>query len=139
MRTFVLVAVCLLPPLAVSATKKAVHKTSTHKASTKKASTKKTALKSRKRRSKTAQTWRNRQQAPSPERYKEIQQALADKGYLKATPSGVWDSESVEALRRFQQDQNLESSGKLDSISLIALGLGPKRDAPAVTPPNARP
>ena len=139
MRTFVLVAVCLLPLLAVSATKKAVHKTSTHKASTKKASTKKTALKSRKRRSKTAQTWRNRQQAPSPQRYKEIQQALADKGYLKATPSGVWDSESVEALRRFQQDQNLESSGKLDSISLIALGLGPKRDAPAVTSPNARP
>jgi len=73
--------------------------------------------------------WRSMQRAPSPERYKEIQQALANKGYLQtASPNGIWDSNSVEALKKFQQDQNLGASGKIDSLSLIALGLGPRRD-----------
>lgn len=71
-------------------------------------------------------TWRSAQPAPTPDRYKEIQEALARKGYLHEDPSGVWDQNSIEALRRFQQDQNLQASGKLDSLSIIALGLGPK-------------
>jgi hypothetical protein len=77
---------------------------------------------------------RPRQLQPTPERYKEIQQALAGKGYLKSEPSGTWNQESMDALRRFQQDQNINASGKIDSLSLIALGLGPKR-ATSVTPP----
>jgi peptidoglycan hydrolase-like protein with peptidoglycan-binding domain len=71
-------------------------------------------------------TWHSAQAAPTPERYKEIQQALAQKGYLHGEPTGVWNQDSMDALRRFQHDQNLESTGKLDSLSLIALGLGPK-------------
>lgn len=70
--------------------------------------------------------WRPGQTAPTPDRYKEIQEALARKGYLHGEASGVWDKGSADALRRFQQDQNLEASGKLDSLSIIALGLGPK-------------
>jgi hypothetical protein len=66
------------------------------------------------------------QTAPTPDRYKEIQQALVQKGYLHGEPSGQWNQDSMEALRRFQHDQNLAPSGKLDSLSLIALGLGPK-------------
>jgi len=63
---------------------------------------------------------------------------LASKGYLdSATPSGVWDTSSVEALKKFQQDQSLEPSGKLNSLSLIALGLGPRRDQQP--PPPAQP
>jgi peptidoglycan hydrolase-like protein with peptidoglycan-binding domain len=77
-------------------------------------------------------SWRSTQRTPTPERYKEIQQALAAKGYLSSeSPNGVWDSTSVDALKRFQQDQNLEPSGKIDSLSLIGLGLGPRRDSPA--------
>jgi hypothetical protein len=84
----------------------------------------------------TVQSWRSTQRTPTPDRYKEIQQALASKGYLQpASPSGVWDTSSVEALKKFQQDQNLEPSGKLDSLSLIALGLGPKHDQ-APPPPQ---
>jgi peptidoglycan hydrolase-like protein with peptidoglycan-binding domain len=71
--------------------------------------------------------------APTPERYIEIQQALIDKGYLEGPATGVWGAESVAALKKFQQDQNLEPSGKLDSLSLITLGLGPRRD-PAGSP-----
>ena len=74
-------------------------------------------------------TWRNRQLAPSPERYKEIQGALAAKGYLKPEDAnGSWNQASVDALTRFQSEQNLGSTGKINSLSLIALGLGPRHD-----------
>jgi peptidoglycan hydrolase-like protein with peptidoglycan-binding domain len=96
----------------------------------KKVTSKKTAAKRRSTtRKPVVASWRNTQKAPTPERYKEIQQALASKGYLESgKPSGVWDTSSVEALKKFQADQSLEPSGKLDSLSLIGLGLGPKRD-----------
>jgi peptidoglycan hydrolase-like protein with peptidoglycan-binding domain len=77
-------------------------------------------------------TWRNRQTAPTEERYKQIQDALVAKGFLSPeAATGQWGAESVDALKRFQSAQNLEATGKLDSLSLIAMGLGPKRDAPA--------
>ena len=80
-------------------------------------------------------TWRNRQAAPTPERYKEIQQALAAKGYLDPeAATGTWDQTSIVALKRFQTSQNIEATGKLNSLSLIALGLGPKHDSAAPTP-----
>lgn len=68
---------------------------------------------------------------PEPERYAEIQQALIDKGYGADSGSadGRWDAGWTEALKRFQGDQNLEASGKLTSLSLLALGLGPKRES----------
>lgn len=31
-------------------------------------------------------------------------------------------------MKRFQAEQTLDSTGKIDSLSLIALGLGPKHD-----------
>ena len=79
-------------------------------------------------------TWRAGQMEPTPDRYKEIQEALAQRGYLHEEATGKWDQESGDALRRFQQDQSIEPSGKLDSLSLIALGLGPKHDASAASP-----
>jgi hypothetical protein len=72
--------------------------------------------------------WRASQQAPTADRYKEIQQALMRHGYLSGAASGVWSVESSEAMKRFQRDQNLTPTGKPSSLSLIALGLGPKRD-----------
>jgi Putative peptidoglycan binding domain len=66
------------------------------------------------------------QAAPSPDRYREIQQALATKGYLKSDPSGTWDTDTQDAMRRFQADQKLDQTGKIDALSLISLGLGPK-------------
>jgi peptidoglycan hydrolase-like protein with peptidoglycan-binding domain len=69
------------------------------------------------------------QQQPTPERYKEIQQSLADKGYFSGPVDGNWGPESVDALKRFQREQNLTDDGKIGSLSLIALGLGPKRGA----------
>ena len=77
----------------------------------------------------TATAWRPRQMAPSPERYKEIQDALVSRGYLQPEQvTGTWDQNSVEGLKRFQAEQKLDSSGKVNSLSLIALGLGPKHE-----------
>jgi hypothetical protein len=86
-------------------------------------------------------TWRNRQMAPSPDRYREIQGALAAKGFLSPDDAtGTWNQTSSDALKKFQAEQNLESSGKINSLSLIALGLGPKRDpSPAAPKPPSIP
>ena len=75
------------------------------------------------------------QMTPTPDRIRDIQQALASRGY--DTPvDGVWSKETETALARFQTEQNLEGGGKLNSLSLIALGLGPKRDSnPDLAPP----
>jgi hypothetical protein len=86
-------------------------------------------------------TWRNRQMSPSPDRYREIQGALAAKGFLSPEEAtGTWNQTSSDALKKFQSEQNLESSGKINSLSLIALGLGPRRDAsPAAPKPQLPP
>ncbi len=64
------------------------------------------------------------QNEPSPDRYREIQGALASKGYLKSTPSGAWDAETQDAMRRYQADNQFEATGRINSRSLIGLGLG---------------
>lgn len=118
-------------------------KSSAHRSTTAKSATSKKSKVAGKRgkgsHSASEATWRSRQLAPTPERYKEIQSALVERGYLKKDASGVWDADSTDALRRFQQDQSLEATGKLNSLSLIALGLGPKHPAPAPAAPAAAP
>jgi hypothetical protein len=85
-------------------------------------------------------TWRNRQLAPTADRYREIQQAMVAKGYLKPEDvSGSWDANSADALKRFQAAQSLDATGKIDSLSIIALGLGPKRDTASAIKPATQP
>jgi hypothetical protein len=69
-----------------------------------------------------------RQSEPTFERYIEIQQALVAKGFHAGPPTGQWGAEWVVALKRFQEAQKLNADGKLGALSLIALGLGPKRE-----------
>ncbi|HLJ48775.1 MAG TPA: peptidoglycan-binding domain-containing protein [Bryobacteraceae bacterium] len=84
-------------------------------------------------------TYRSYQSAPTPERYAQIQQALHDKGFYNGQVNGAWGSDSIDALRRFQSAQNLEPDGKIGSLSLIALGLGPKRLTAQAKPDQAKP
>jgi hypothetical protein len=79
---------------------------------------------------------------PDEDRYREIQQALIEKGYFKGEVNGQWGPDSTEALQKFQLDNKLPdiySDGKINSLSLIGLGLGPKHGAhigePVPTPP----
>jgi hypothetical protein len=127
-----LVGLCLAAPGFSVAPKKATRKHTSTSASTKPGTAVKrgSSVKSRRvvRSRKSKQGWRTGQMTPTPERYKEIQQALIDKGYLQGPASGVWGPDCVQSLKKYQQDQKLEPSGKIDSLSLIALGLGPKRE-----------
>jgi Putative peptidoglycan binding domain len=125
-------------PKAGSSTTKATAKTASTKKTATSSSAKttkstKTTKKSTKATAKTAAAWHPRQMTPTPERYKEIQQALVDKGYLKSEPNGVWDAQSIDALRQFQTDKKLSVTGRISSASLIGLGLGPNT-ATAETP-----
>jgi hypothetical protein len=74
---------------------------------------------------------------PEPERLREIQKALAEKGYFKGEASGEWNGDSVEALKKFQTARNLPPDGKINALSLIGLGLGPKHEGNVAqaTPP----
>ena len=64
------------------------------------------------------------QKAPTPERISEIQSALARNGYYQGNPNGKWDSNTISAMQKFQSDNGLSNSGKIDASSLQKLGLG---------------
>ena len=64
------------------------------------------------------------QQAPTPDRISEIQQALAKNGSYAGTPNGKWDDSTQDALRKFQEAHGLNPTGELDARSLQQLGLG---------------
>lgn len=87
---------------------------------------------------------------PDPDRYQEIQKALAERGYFQGDTNGVWGDDSVDAVKRFQTDQKIEPDGKINALTLIGLGLGPKHsvngatstpasEAPPSTPSAAKP
>jgi len=67
------------------------------------------------------------QRTPSRERMKQIQMALKERGYDPGPIDGMWGSKSSAALKRFEKDNKLPADGKLDSLALITLGLGPDR------------
>ncbi|MDZ7636997.1 MAG: peptidoglycan-binding protein [Bryobacterales bacterium] len=132
-----------------AATKKPAKKTSARNTTAKKATTKRAPAKrasTAKRKKATAKksttarrarTVRRRaptrsarfrgQKSPTTDRYREIQQALQSNGFLDAEPNGKWDETSASAMKRFQQQHDISPTGKINALSLIALGLGPKR------------
>jgi Putative peptidoglycan binding domain len=77
------------------------------------------------------------QTAPTPERYQEIQKALASHGFYKGEVNGTWGPDSVDALKEFQTSQNLPNDGKISSLSLIGLGLGPAHSYPGGVVPQS--
>jgi peptidoglycan hydrolase-like protein with peptidoglycan-binding domain len=127
-----------VPPVAVAAAPAPQQKTGS-KASASKSSSSKPAKKKR-----TTRRRARGQAAPTAERVKEIQSALAREGHYTGAPSGKWDSATVEALKRFQTAQDLKATGKLDAKTLQALGLGsevaglapPRESTPAASSPQ---
>lgn len=79
------------------------------------------------------------QTAPTSERITEIQQALAKDGSYSAAPTGKWDDNTVDAMKKFQTTHALNPSGKLDALTLEKLGLGSTTAGVAepVAPPNS--
>ena len=79
------------------------------------------------------------QQAPTAERISEIQTALAKDGSYAGSPSGKWDSATVEAMKKFQAGHGLSPTGKLDALTLQRLGLGSSTAGVAAPYPPATP
>lgn len=98
--------------------------------------TKKTASRSKSSSRKKAKKVRG-QDAPTPERINEIQEALAGKGALNGTPTGKWDDSTVDAMKKFQSSHGLEPTGKLDALTLQKLGLGSQTAGLAAPVPPA--
>ena len=61
----------------------------------------------------------------SRERISEVQSALARAGYYQGDPTGAWDLNTIEAMKRFQSANNLPPSGRWDGMSLEKLGIAP--------------
>jgi hypothetical protein len=71
---------------------------------------------------------------PSPNRIDQIQQALARSGFYTGDPSGRLDSQTVDAMKSFQQAHGISPTGKIDATTLQDLGLG--SDIAGLAPPR---
>jgi hypothetical protein len=61
-------------------------------------------------------------------RARQIQEALVRQHYLSGEPTGKWDADTEDALRRYQVDHGWQDKTVPDSRALIKLGLGPNHD-----------
>jgi hypothetical protein len=61
-------------------------------------------------------------------RAEQIQTALIREHYLTGEPTGTWNSDSEEAMRRYQGDHGWQTKEVPDARALIKLGLGPSND-----------
>jgi hypothetical protein len=71
---------------------------------------------------------------PSADRIEQIQRALSRSGYYQGDPSGRWDTDTVSAMKNFQQAHGISPTGKIDAPSLQQLGLG--SDVAGLAPPR---
>lgn len=87
------------------------------------------SAKTKKKGKKKKGNWKTQgQQKIDSERTRQIQEALVREHYLNGEPSGTWDTDTEEAMRRFQADQGWQDKMTPDSRALIKLGLGPDHD-----------
>jgi len=59
--------------------------------------------------------------ARTPEGVREIQQALANMGYLDTPPTTRWDANAIAALKRFQHAAGLPQTGEFDLRTAMEL------------------
>jgi peptidoglycan hydrolase-like protein with peptidoglycan-binding domain len=77
------------------------------------------------------------QQSIDTQRATEIQTALVKAHYLNGAPSGVWDSDTRDAMARFQAANGWQTKLTPDSRALIKLGLGPSHAGDLKTGDNS--
>jgi len=76
-----------------------------------------------------------RRVAPTPsDTIMRAQEALQAAGYHFGDPDGKAGPATTAAVKKFQGDRHLPVTGKLDSITLSALGIGKSNDATAAGP-----
>ncbi len=122
-----LLSLALLTATA-SATTKSKHTSSSHSSSHHTSTYKKTSAHSSSKHHSTKTTVAAKphgQRTIGEDRTREIQEALIREHYLTGEPSGVWDTESKEAMIHYQEANGWQTKVTPDSRALIKLGLGP--------------
>jgi hypothetical protein len=79
------------------------------------------------------------QTAPTAERIRDIQSALAKAGEYDGEPTGSWDARTISSMTKFQQSNGLSPTGKLDALTLQKLGLGSDTAGKGAPRPAATP
>jgi peptidoglycan hydrolase-like protein with peptidoglycan-binding domain len=64
------------------------------------------------------------QAVPTSDRVKEIQAALQKDGSYDGEPTGKWDAATSDAMKKYQEKNGVNPTGKIDAVSLNKLGLG---------------
>jgi peptidoglycan hydrolase-like protein with peptidoglycan-binding domain len=82
----------------------------------------------------TAAENRDSSQRSSGMSIRHAQQVLKDKGYYKGDVDGKYGPETRSALEKYQQDENLTVSGRLDSDTAARLGPAKKASGAAGSP-----
>jgi hypothetical protein len=117
-----------------SKTKSSAHSTKTtsssgnHNSSSKTAKARTTSSTASRKGKKSRKSAKRGQQKIDSERTQQIQQALIKQHYLSGEPTGKWDLNTEDALRKFQADNGWQNKTVPDSRALIKLGLGPSHD-----------
>jgi peptidoglycan hydrolase-like protein with peptidoglycan-binding domain len=60
---------------------------------------------------------------PNQDRISQVQKALKDKGYKVSEMNGKLSTETKAALKKFQKDNGLEATGRLNQETIVAMGL----------------
>ena len=75
----------------------------------------------------------------TPDTTQQVQQKLQQQGMYRGRIDGVWGPGTEAAVRSFQQQHNLNATGKLDSDTIAALDMGNNGNASnAQQPPSQR-
>ena len=77
------------------------------------------------------------QAVPTSDRVKEIQSALQREGLYDGEPTGKWDDATAEAMRKYQDKNGFNPTGKIDARSLEKLGLGSQTAGKGAPVPTA--
>jgi peptidoglycan hydrolase-like protein with peptidoglycan-binding domain len=81
-----------------------------------------------------AQGGQQQAQAQSPELVKQAQQALNDKGLNSGPVDGQWGPQTQQAVKAYQQQNQIQASGQLDRETLASLGIGQSASAGSSSP-----
>lgn len=77
------------------------------------------------------------QMAPTPDRVREIQEALQKDGSYEGDPTGKWDDATTEAMKKYQDKNGFPVTGKIDALSLNKMGLGAETAGKGAPLPSA--
>jgi len=99
-----------------------------HSSSSKSAKTRSTSSTTSRKGKKSRKSAKRGQQKIDSERAQQIQEALIKQHYMSGPPTGKWDANTEDALRKFQADNGWQNKTVPDSRALIKLGLGPSHD-----------